>query len=119
MRSARFRAWRPFSRASCSCCRGCCSAPWPTRFRYSATWGGMHGNLPLSAGTLYAFLLVLARVGGVLIFVPIPGFRAAPEMVRAVLALGFTVALFGRWPAVDATQVGPATLVGWVLSEST
>ena len=78
----------------------------------------MHGNLALSAGTLYAFLLVLARVGGALIFVPIPGFRAAPEMVRAVLALGFTVALFGRWPAVDATQIGPATLAGWVLSES-
>jgi flagellar biosynthetic protein FliR len=67
---------------------------------------------------MYAFLLVLARVGGALIFVPIPGFRGAPEMVRAVLALGFTMALFGRWPAVDVTQVGPATLVGWVLSES-
>jgi len=78
----------------------------------------MHGNLALSAGTLYAFLLVLARVGGALIFVPIPGFRGAPEIVRAVLALGFTMALFGRWPAVDATQVGPATLAGWVLSES-
>jgi flagellar biosynthetic protein FliR len=78
----------------------------------------MHGNLALSAGTLYAFLLVLARVGGALIFVPIPGFRGAPEMVRAVLALGCTMALFGRWPTVGATQVGPATLVGWVLSEA-
>uniref|UniRef100_Q01PP9 Type III secretion system inner membrane R protein n=1 Tax=Solibacter usitatus (strain Ellin6076) TaxID=234267 RepID=Q01PP9_SOLUE len=78
----------------------------------------MHGNLALSVGTLYAFLLVLARVGGALIFVPIPGFRGAPEMVRAVLALGFAMALFGRWPAVDAAQVGPATLAGWLLSEA-
>ena len=74
----------------------------------------MPSNLTLSAGTLYGFLLVLARVGGALIFVPLPGIRGAPETVRAALALGFTVALFGRWPVVDAANVGVATLVGWV-----
>jgi flagellar biosynthetic protein FliR len=78
----------------------------------------MPSNLAFSAGTLYAFLLVLARVGGALIFVPIPGIKGAPETVRAALALGFTLALFGRWPAVDAANVGVATLAGWVLTES-
>jgi flagellar biosynthetic protein FliR len=78
----------------------------------------MPGNVTLSAGTLYAFLLVLTRVGGALIFVPLPGFRGAPETTRAALALGFTVSLFGRWPVVDAANVGVATLVGWVLSEA-
>ncbi|MCU1237483.1 MAG: type secretion system inner rane protein [Candidatus Solibacter sp.] len=78
----------------------------------------MPSNLTLSAGTLYGFLLVLARVGGALIFVPLPGIRGAPETVRAALALGFTVALFGRWPAVEAANVGVATLAGWVLSEA-
>jgi flagellar biosynthetic protein FliR len=67
---------------------------------------------------LYAFLLVLARVAGALIFVPIPGIRGAPETVRAVLALGFTVALFSRWPAVNATSVGLATLTAWAFSEA-
>ena len=78
----------------------------------------MPGNLTLSAGTLYAFLLVLARVGGALIFVPIPGIRSAPETVRAMLALGFTLALFNTWPVVDAGNVGVATLSAWVLSEA-
>jgi flagellar biosynthetic protein FliR len=78
----------------------------------------MPSNLVLSTGTLYAFLLVLARVGGALIFVPLPGIRGAPETVRAALALGFTLALSGSWPVVDTAHVGVATLAGWVLSES-
>ncbi len=78
----------------------------------------MPSNLALSAGPLYAFLLVLARVGGALIFVPLPGIKGAPEPVRAALALGFTLALYGRWPAVDTANIGVATLAGWVLSES-
>jgi flagellar biosynthetic protein FliR len=78
----------------------------------------MPANLTLSAGTLYAFLLVLARVGGALIFVPLPGVKGAPEPVRLALALGFTVALFGQWPQVDAAAVNPALLVGWVLADA-
>lgn len=77
-----------------------------------------YSNLALSAGTLYAFLLVLARASGALVFVPLPGIRGAPEPVRAALALGFTLALFGRWPAVDASHVDVATLAGWALSEA-
>jgi flagellar biosynthetic protein FliR len=78
----------------------------------------MSASLTLSAGTLYAFLLVLARVGGALIFVPLPGVKGAPEPVRASLALGFTIALFGQWPQVDAAAVNPAPLIGWVLAEA-
>ena len=40
--------------------------------------------LPLS--TIYAFLLVLARVGGLFAFLPVPAFRNAPMIFRAVLA---------------------------------
>ena len=43
----------------------------------------MPANLTLSAGTLFGFLLVLARVGGALVFVPLPGVKGAPEPVRA------------------------------------
>ena len=78
----------------------------------------MPNNLVFSAGTLYGFLLVLARVGGALVFVPLPGIKGAPDTVRAVLALGFTMALFSRWPVVDTANVGVATLAGWAFSES-
>jgi flagellar biosynthetic protein FliR len=79
----------------------------------------MPANLTLSAGTLYAFLLVLARVGGALIFVPLPGIRGGPEPARAALAAGFTLALAGRWPAVDGAVMSVSTLAGWVAAEAT
>ena len=47
-------------------------------------------GLPLS--TLYAFLLVLARVAGLVTFLPVPGFRNAPDTVRILLALAITAA---------------------------
>jgi len=78
----------------------------------------MPANLDLSAGTLYAFLLVLARVGGAVVFVPLPGIKGAPEPVRIAFALAFTMALCGRWPAVDASGVTIATLAGWAVTEA-
>src|SRR5437867_469971 len=78
----------------------------------------MPTNLDLSAGTLYAFLLVLARVGGAVVFVPLPGIKGAPEPVRIAFALAFTMALCGRWPAVDASGVTIATLAGWAVTEA-
>lgn len=78
----------------------------------------MPTSLTLSAATLYAFLLVLARVGGALIFVPLPGVKGAPEPVRAALALGFTLALVARWPVVNVSAVTPARLAGWAVAEA-
>ncbi|MBZ5723575.1 MAG: flagellar biosynthetic protein FliR [Acidobacteriia bacterium] len=77
----------------------------------------MPTSLTLSAGTLFSFLLVLARVSGALVFVPLPGIRSAPEPARAALALGFTLALAARWPAIDAT-VTAGTLAGWAVAEA-
>src|SRR5689334_17657411 len=79
----------------------------------------MHINATFDAGTLYAFLLVLARISGALVFVPLPGFNAAPGPVRAALALGAAVALFPVWPHVDVRGVTPAALAGWAVAEST
>jgi flagellar biosynthesis protein FliR len=78
----------------------------------------MPNELTLSASTLYGFLLVLARVGGALTFVPLPGVRGGPEPARVAFALGFTLALAPRWPAVDASAVSPGTLVAWVAAEA-
>jgi len=78
----------------------------------------MRGELALSADTLFAFLLVLARVAGALVFVPLPGLKSAPDAARIALALGFTLALYGQWPAVAASSITPATLIGWTLAEA-
>ncbi len=78
----------------------------------------MPANLTVPTGVLYAFLLVLARVGGALIFVPLPGARAAAEPARVALAAGFTLALASRWPAVDGGSVTAGTLAAWVAAEA-
>jgi flagellar biosynthetic protein FliR len=78
----------------------------------------MPANLTLSVGTLYAFLLVLARVGGAFIFVPLPAVRSAPETARAVLAFGITLALMARWPSIEPAAVSAARLAGWAASEA-
>lgn len=75
-------------------------------------------SVGLSAGTLYAFLLVMARLSGALVFVPMPTMKGGPEPVKAGLALAFTLALFGRWPAIDPANVGTGTLLAWVVSEA-
>jgi len=78
----------------------------------------MPASLSLSLGTLYGFLLVLARVGGALVFVPLPGVNGGPLPARAALAVGFTLALAARWPAVAASEVTAGTLTAWILAES-
>jgi flagellar biosynthetic protein FliR len=78
----------------------------------------MGTDLTLDAGTLYAFLLTLARVSGTFIFVPLPGIKAGPEAARAVLAISLTLALAPRWPAIDASGVNILLLTGWILAEA-
>jgi flagellar biosynthesis protein FliR len=75
-------------------------------------------DLKIDAGTLYAFLLVLARVSGIFIFVPLPGIKAGPEAARVVLALSLTLALASRWPVVDASAVNVLLMTGWILAEA-
>ena len=78
----------------------------------------MGTELTLDVGTLYAFLLALARVSGMFIFVPLPGIKAGPEVARAVLALSLTLALASRWPVIDAPSVNIMLMTGWMLAEA-
>jgi flagellar biosynthetic protein FliR len=73
-------------------------------------------GLPLS--TLWAFLLVLARVSGLVTFLPVPGFRAVPDFVRVVLSLAITVALFPVWPALPNTLPSIGALTAWASCEA-
>ena len=60
----------------------------------------------VDSALLYGFLLVLARVGGALVFVPLPGSQGRARSRRGRRwRLGFTLALFARWPAVEASAV--------------
>lgn len=77
----------------------------------------MPADPSLPVATLYSFLLVLARVSGAFIFVPMPGFSGAIEPVRIVLSLSLTMALFPLWPAIHVIpSVG--LLTGWIATEA-
>jgi flagellar biosynthetic protein FliR len=77
----------------------------------------MGGNLLISTATLLGFLLTLARVAGVFVFVPMPGIGGVVNPARVILAFGITIALFPLWPHITAyPTVG--TLVMWLMVEA-
>jgi len=69
----------------------------------------MHAELRLNLAVLYGFLIALARVSGVVAFVPIPGLRDAPGAPRVVLALAITFLLLPAWPAMEGSSAISAT----------
>ncbi len=75
-------------------------------------------DLNPSQGTLLAFLLVLARISGFAIYVPIPGIRSGFETPRVALALSITLVLYPSWPHIDATGLNLPLLIGWMLAEA-
>lgn len=78
----------------------------------------MRVEFGLSLGTLYGFLLVLARVSGLVALVPLPGWRNGPAAVRVVLAVALTLALLPAWPVVAVSSPPLFLVAGWALAEA-
>jgi flagellar biosynthetic protein FliR len=78
----------------------------------------MRGDAALHASQLYGFLLVLARMSGIFIFLPLPGFKAGPDAAKIALALALTFGLFSRWPIVEPAPANMVQLTGWLLAEA-
>mgnify|MGYP001177782259 CR=1 FL=1 len=77
----------------------------------------MPAELTLSLSTVFGFLLVLTRVGGVMAFVPFPGNRNVFSVTKAVFALSVTMALYARWPSPEVQGPFVGLLAIWVLAE--
>jgi flagellar biosynthetic protein FliR len=73
-------------------------------------------GLPLS--TMYAFLLVLARVAGVIAFLPVSAFSNAPGVMRVVLAVLVAFALFSVWPNLPNALPSIGQLGAWAFAEA-
>lgn len=76
----------------------------------------MHAEIAIEAGVLYSFMIVLARVSGFLLLVPLPGLNAGPNLSRVALALALTVCLAPRWPAARSGALA-SELGLWILTE--
>jgi flagellar biosynthetic protein FliR len=73
--------------------------------------------LNISLATVLGFVLVLARVTGTFIFVPLPGINAGPDIARAVMSLSITLALFPKWPHVNLTEPYIGSLIVSMVAE--
>ena len=78
----------------------------------------MRGDAAIHASQLYGLLLVLARIGGMFIFLPLPGLKAGPDAAKIALALALTFGLYSRWPVVEPVPVSMVQLAGWMLAEA-
>lgn len=78
----------------------------------------MRGEAAFPLGALLGFLFVLARVAGIFVFVPLPGFRKGVHMARIVLAMGFTLALYPRWPEVAVGEAPMGVMVFGLVAEA-
>jgi flagellar biosynthetic protein FliR len=67
---------------------------------------------------LLGFLLVLARVAGVFVFVPLPGINGSPVTARIVLSLAVTVCLLPIWPPAAGLDQSVARLAGYVVMDA-
>ena len=77
----------------------------------------MHGELTISVSLIYSFLLVIARIGGALIFVPLPGIKSAADPVRIVLLLAMSLSLYSVWPKVPG-DITPLVYCGLLLVDA-
>lgn len=73
--------------------------------------------LPVPVGMITSFLFVVARVGGVVAFVPIPGFRTASAIPKVVLTITLAIALLPSWPVVRDPSAVPALSLWWLPAE--
>jgi flagellar biosynthesis protein FliR len=57
----------------------------------------MRGDVAIPAQTLTAFLLVMARMGGLLLFIPAPGVRQGPEAAKIVFSAAAALTMVPFW----------------------
>jgi flagellar biosynthetic protein FliR len=67
---------------------------------------------------LLGFLLVLARVAGMLVFVPLPGVNGSPVTARIVLSLAITICLLPVWPPAEGLDQSVARLAGYAVMDA-
>lgn len=67
---------------------------------------------------LLGFLFVLARVAGIFVFAPVPGIKNGPDILRVLLSLAITMALYPIWPKGMDQNLPISALVAAMFSEA-
>jgi flagellar biosynthesis protein FliR len=78
----------------------------------------MRNSLGISTSTLLGFLLVLCRISGVFVFLPIPGFRSGSDSARVFAVLAITISLYPLWPHTANLEQSIGALTACIVSEA-
>jgi flagellar biosynthesis protein FliR len=78
----------------------------------------MHANPAIPTSLLYGFLLVLARISGVFVFLPLPGLQAGPSAAKITLSMVLTFGMYSRWPVLDPVPGSMIQVAGWMIAEA-
>jgi flagellar biosynthetic protein FliR len=76
----------------------------------------MHGEITVPFRAITSFLLVLSRILGIFVFLPLPGKEAGPSMARVVMAFAMALAVLPAWSS-SLPEPTPSLLVLWISSE--
>lgn len=78
----------------------------------------MHVSPTIPTSVLYAFLLVLARISGIFVFLPLPGLQAGPSAAKITLAMILTFGMYSRWPVLNSVPESVMQVAGWMIAEA-
>jgi flagellar biosynthetic protein FliR len=74
-------------------------------------------ELAISEAGALRFLLVLSRMAGLLIFLPVPGLRALPETLRPLVALALTIPMMRASSGLSTPAPDSGVFLVWCLAE--
>jgi flagellar biosynthetic protein FliR len=77
----------------------------------------MHAEIAVPLRVIITFLLVLSRILGVFIYLPLPGRDAGPSLPRVTLAFATALAVTPYWPVGQLPEPSPGLLMLWLSTE--
>ena len=77
----------------------------------------MPASVNVPAHMLASFLLVMARMGGVMTFLPMPGFQSGPDAARILFAVLSAIMMFPVWSKAQHLPIAPEQFLAALASE--
>jgi flagellar biosynthetic protein FliR len=78
----------------------------------------MQDSLAVPAAMLADFLLVMARMGGIMTFLPIPGLKSGPAMARVVFSVSSAFLMSPAWSKTHGPMARPEYFLAGIVSEA-
>jgi flagellar biosynthesis protein FliR len=78
----------------------------------------MHTSPAIPTSLLFGFLVVLARITGLFVFLPLPGLEAGPSAAKITLAMILTFGMYSRWPVINPAPQSMLQVGGWMIAEA-